>query len=65
MKTSTNWEDNQLMADAAQKALREQKRAREIDDAIKRGMHKIITELTDDYQLTTKDAITAIRKHLS
>lgn len=63
--TPTNWEDNQLMADAAQKQLQAQKRARGIDDAVRRGMHKIITELMDDYKLTASDAITVIRKHLS
>jgi hypothetical protein len=64
MRTNTNWEDNQLMADAAEKQLRIQKRARGIENAVTRGLHKILTELMDDYNLTNDEAVAHIKRQL-
>lgn len=52
MRTNTNWEDNQLIRDAAKNQARRERREREVQDTVSYAFDRLVDALFDDYGIT-------------
>jgi hypothetical protein len=64
MKTNTNWEDNQLMREAAKHAQAEAKRTYDIHIIVAEALTRLHTALREDFHLTEEEIVQRIQEQL-
>jgi len=64
MKTETNWEDSQLMREAAKHAQAEAKRDYDINMLVAEALTRLHKALQEDFHLTEEEIVQRIREQL-